>query len=223
MTRSCNGRWLTTLITLTVLIAPWQVAAVAEPAAPPPPKKAGEYYVAGAERSGTYALTEGRITVRQALLRAGVPNRDGHLVLVRRDPVHGVNQTMIVPLRPFLDGERDIAVEFGDVLILTDERPAPSKERAAMYKVSGDVPNPGDFSLAGRRINLLQALVATGANPATIPEKRVTVRRTTDGEARVVHQSKAIELIFDRDGGIWLEPGDHVVVGDPSDAPAARP
>jgi protein involved in polysaccharide export with SLBB domain len=82
-----------------------------------------------------------------------------------------------------------------------------------VYFVSGDVPRDGAFSLAGRRITVLQALIAAGANPPAMKDKLVSVHR---GRA-VILRAIVPELIEQEAVNQVLEAGDIVQVTPATD------
>lgn len=185
-------------------------------AAPERAQEPGEYFIAGVERSGIYALNpKNQIRLSQAVIAAGGADLGRkHVILVRRSPAHDVNRSMTLSLKRLLAREmEDPVLELGDVLLVVDAPPEPpAKPRT--YRIEGEVPRPAECNLSGRRINLLQALVAAGANPATMDDKFVGVYRDRGDGEHTVFRGKVIELVDHRDGGIDLEPGDRIVVSN---------
>ena len=173
----------------------------------------GEYYMSGVPTPGTYALPSDRpITLRQALIAAGVRNAAAKFVmLVSHNDDRGANLTMTVPLRNALSGSGDIPLRAGDVVMVADKVPTTQPAESSSYDVEG-VARPGTYSLLGRRITLLQAIVAAGSNPPDIADQEVALHRKSPEGDKVVLRRKLGEIIAHPDGGGALEPGDRLIV-----------
>jgi len=173
----------------------------------------GEYYMSGVPTPGTYALPSDRpITLRQALIAAGVRNAAAKFVmLVSHNDDRGANLTMTVPLRNALSGSGDIPLRAGDVVMVADKVPTTQPAESSSYDVEG-VARPGTYSLLGRRITLLQAIVAAGSNPPDIADREVALHRKSPEGDKVVLRRKLGEIIAHPDGGGALEPGDRLIV-----------
>ena len=178
----------------------------------------GEYYLSGVERNSSYSVTEGDITLRQAIIAGGLKDAAGKfLVRVSRDPRSGATRTEIFPLDEVIKTKQgETFVRVGDVLMVTDEAPAPTAPTTAAskpvaeqaYYVSGDVPRDGMFMLGGRRITVLQALITAGADPPAMKDKVVTVHR----KRVVILRANVRDLIEKEAVDQVIEPGDIVQV-----------
>jgi beta-lactamase regulating signal transducer with metallopeptidase domain len=183
---------------------------VKRPGGPP-----GAYYISGVERSGTYSLSDRNITLRQALISAvaggqGVAGK--FAIVVRSDPASGATRRTLIPVDRLIDGQADdIHVQSGDVIMVVDNPPA-TLPAEADFRVEGDVPWPGGYSLGGGKMNLLQVLVAAGANPPDIADKTLTIYRgAPEGAAFQIRIERLIEKC---DDGTILQRGDRVVISD---------
>jgi protein involved in polysaccharide export with SLBB domain len=167
---------------------------------------AGEYYVSGIERPGTYALS-GPIKLSQALIAAGGKGVAGKYVIVVRRSQLG-SERMPFAIDDLIHGRvPDMLVEKGDVLMVTEKPAATQPTEHDGYRIDGDVPRPGTYALpVGRQLNVLQALISAGANPPDIEDKWISVYR--DGRLMYAREIRAAGT------NMLIHPGDRVVVGD---------
>ncbi len=181
------------------------------------PTAHGEYYISGVERTGVYSLNDRKINVRQALIAAGFTDalRNCSLVIVRANPAGGeIRKSLAV--NDIMDTDAGQAeVQAGDVLMVT----API---TGEYYVGGNVPRTGVYSLTGRQINLLQALISAGADPQELKEMEVEVRRRTPDKKEEVFRYTVPKLLEKTGEPFILAPDDLITVQSPKANTAAH-
>lgn len=97
-------------------------------------------------------------------------------------------------------------------------RPREMATSPGEFYMTGDVPRVGVYALSPypeRKITIDQAIIAAGANVNAIPEARVKLIRRTDAGREEARVFSVQELLNAREGLIYLQSGDIVIVSNP--------
>jgi protein involved in polysaccharide export with SLBB domain len=158
----------------------------------------GEYYISGVPRSGVYALAGSVRHVRQALVAAGFhDDPSGKIItLIRRDQNGQETRQTLDMEKVYADADGEMLLQDNDVLLVQDRQPLdavnisgnppaaaqPTQQPSSPeYVIEGDIPRAGVYSLQGRDVSVLEALIAAGADPTRIKSEQLEIiRRTTD-------------------------------------------
>jgi protein involved in polysaccharide export with SLBB domain len=181
------------------------------------PTVQGEYYISGVPRAGVYDITNANNkpnNLRQALAAAGYdgPPAGQWLTLVHHDE-NGNKTSRTVNVDDVLNTPAGATeLQPNDVVMV-------GKIEQGEYYIGGHVPRTGVYSLTARRVTLLQALIAAGADPEQMKQQELIVRQKNNPQ-KISHFTIG-ELIEDRGDPYILAPNDVVEVlpikGDKAD------
>lgn len=206
----------------------------------PSPDGKGVYYISGVPRSGAYALAGTARHVRQAMLAAGFHDDPSGkvIVVIRRDPSgQELRQTFALD-KVYADANGGIALQDNDVLLVQEKQPmaavillgngatVPAKENqrppSGQYYMGGDVPRAGVYSLTGREVSVLEALIAAGADPTQIKSDQLEVIRRTAGKGETKYTFDVARVLEGIDPPFILQANDIVYVHAEAADKAAR-
>jgi len=208
----------------------------ADPAAP----NVGEYYIEGlVVRTGVYAITGIKVTLKQALAAAGGlegGHGDAYLTVIRRGA--GDRESAPVANVRFSDllagTKSDAYLQANDVVRATEKpmefKPAaaaaadaiipadPDAKPTGEYFIGGDVRRVGVYSLTARKVTLKQAMAAAGGLDEGKRDAYITVirrPREAGGRARApVVNVRYTKLLSGAQRDAYLQAGDVVRVSD---------
>jgi hypothetical protein len=136
-----------------------------------------------------------------------------------RERLAGRHPTVARIEKALKDSEADVAA-YGKAY--RERLKAQEAKRTDLYYVGGRVPRPGVYQLNGRKVNLLQALVAAGFDPTKDGDHDVQLLRRKAGEDREAVTSLSIkDLLEHREKDQFLQADDLLLVKPPPEKPGA--
>lgn len=170
------------------------------------------YYLSGTKSPGAYPLGDTPPTLADALKSAGVDasQTDGAVLLKHPD---GSRETY--PLKDVLSTKLPaVRITPGTVIMLD---PARVLDKRPTYVIRGDLPRAGEYSLDAR-VNVLQAIITAGGDPATLRDCFITLRTHPSPRAEELKTLRMSELIEGRPPEV--EPKEEITILPPSADPA---
>lgn len=179
------------------------------PASQPTDDSEKVYYISGVERSGVYSFGRRKVTLYQAIVASGMNDsmRSKTLNVVHKDGSHH-NYKM----SDILDGDQGKTLaQADDVLMVMDHPLVTDQQPTKEYYVAGKVPRVGVYSI-GKDVNLLQAIIAAGADPSKMPDEPVQLRHRLSDDHMQIEDFTMRQLMQDP-SKVILQPDDVVMVG----------
>lgn len=191
----------------------------------------GEYYVFGdIARNGVYSKTARSITLKQALIAAGLDDKGKYVRLIRREEGKPEFAYDVAVAQVMSDPNADRKLANDDEIIVSASpfpEPDPNQQEVVnqpkeltigQYYVGGHVKRTGVYSTTGRHLTVRHALIAAGG--ADEDGKFVSVTHKGDRRPAVVTSVKDV-FTPSSTHNPYLQPDDTVMVL--KDAPAPAP
>ena len=143
----------------------------------------------------------------------------------QRIPRANQRQSIEIPVRPLLAGDAkyNIVIRPGDQITASVMGPKQAPNPFGEYYING-VPRAGVYSLSGRKLTLLQALTAAGADVDVGKSNDVIIRRRVPNnpgvKQEVVHFTMA-DILSGDDGPFLVAEGDVILVKNAAHQSAA--